>query len=82
MADWDSYYTTLLPDYQTAQLDVFYKIYEKVRPSCLPGWLLAFLVFRFTVCCTDTGDSKTFRQGVGDAHACGLIFVISWRLDI
>ena len=78
MADWDTYYTTLLPDYQTAQLDVFYKIFEKVRPPCLPGWLLACLVFWFTVCCTDTSDSKTFHLGVGDAHVYGPIFVISW----
>ncbi|KAK7104714.1 isoleucine--tRNA ligase, mitochondrial-like [Littorina saxatilis] len=29
MADWSSYYTTLSPDYEAAQLDVFYNIYEK-----------------------------------------------------
>ncbi|KAL8566840.1 hypothetical protein ACOMHN_052238 [Nucella lapillus] len=29
MADWSSVYTTLSPQYQAAQLDVFYTIYEK-----------------------------------------------------
>ncbi|XP_076441807.1 LOW QUALITY PROTEIN: isoleucine--tRNA ligase, mitochondrial-like [Babylonia areolata] len=29
MADWSSVYTTLSPQYESAQLDIFYKIYEK-----------------------------------------------------